>query len=563
MKIKYLLIGGLFLLSPFFASAAANLVISQVQVSGDGGAGDEYIELYNPAESPADLSGWSIQYKSATGNLPLSSGKKNLPEIIIPAGKYYLIANSGYNGSISADLTHSSFSLSGSASGATIFLSNSTQYVQSCADPFIVDHLSYGTGVGNCPEVAGAPLPQSEYSLARIGLGTDTDDNAADFVVIPSNPRALGAAPVASEPSVETEKKKIPVAYTQSLVISEFLPNPEGADSGEEWVELFNPSNEIVELTGWKLDDKAATGDKVGETAFVFPADAKVMPNGYYTANLGEENFGLTNFGGDEVRLIWPDGGVATRVLFETDAPEEQSLVRKQDGSYAWTITPTKNHPNVIADGKPLNPVVKGVAIPNGEILVRIVAAVPNPKGPDSGKEWVKLFNDSDFPLNLAGWILDDGKVEDKIGSSAYVLDPLALDPRKEVVIVIPAGKFALNNTGEDHIRLFNPQKVLINEVGFLEAKEGKVLIFNAAAGPTTSEEPAEPLPAAAPSVSLEVDAPSPQKEGLVEGIQSLPRTGLDPTLCIRIFVFFGLLWYIFRVISHKYHKEASADPGG
>jgi predicted extracellular nuclease len=115
----------LFILSLFSApglvrSAVNHIVISEIQISGDGGANDEFIELYNPTNSAIDISGWSIQRETITG----SFSKKNfVTPANIPAYGYYLIANTAFNdATLTPDLSHSSFTLS--STGATIFLVN-------------------------------------------------------------------------------------------------------------------------------------------------------------------------------------------------------------------------------------------------------------------------------------------------------------------------------------------------------------------------------------------------------------------------------------------------------
>jgi hypothetical protein len=40
---------------------------------------------------------------------------------------------------------------------------------------------------------------------------------------------------------------------TSHVVINEFEQNPAGEDSGNEWVELFNPTNQAVNASGWML----------------------------------------------------------------------------------------------------------------------------------------------------------------------------------------------------------------------------------------------------------------------------------------------------------------------
>ena len=49
-----------------------------------------------------------------------------------------------------------------------------------------------------------------------------------------------------------------PVGYP---VISEVLYNPLGAGEGDEWVEIFNPTNQTVDLTSWYLGDVDSSGE--------------------------------------------------------------------------------------------------------------------------------------------------------------------------------------------------------------------------------------------------------------------------------------------------------------
>src|SRR5213078_2158521 len=68
------------------------VVISQVY-GGGGNAGatykNDFIELFNRTSNPVDVTGWTVQYNSATGTLGWS-GKTPLSGTI-PAGGYYLI----------------------------------------------------------------------------------------------------------------------------------------------------------------------------------------------------------------------------------------------------------------------------------------------------------------------------------------------------------------------------------------------------------------------------------------------------------------------------------------
>ena len=74
-------------------AVSSNVVISEVYGGGTGSGaantyGNDFIELYNRGTTAVNLSGWSVQYKSAAG-----TGAFQVQELngTIPAGKHYLI----------------------------------------------------------------------------------------------------------------------------------------------------------------------------------------------------------------------------------------------------------------------------------------------------------------------------------------------------------------------------------------------------------------------------------------------------------------------------------------
>lgn len=60
-----------------------------------------------------------------------------------------------------------------------------------------------------------------------------------------------------------------PVEY---VVVSEVLYDPYGADTGKEWVELYNPTSRAIDISGWSLGDAVADGE-YGSGRYLFPAN--------------------------------------------------------------------------------------------------------------------------------------------------------------------------------------------------------------------------------------------------------------------------------------------------
>lgn len=545
--------------------SSTSLVISQIQVSGDGGANDEFIELYNPTDLPVSINGWSLQYKSATGIFPLTS-KKNLPDVTIPAKSYFLIAGSSYNGTVAADLVHSSFSLSGATSGGTIFLVSSTLALTVGDATEVVDKVAYGDSVTNFPEMLNAPLPPQEKVLLR---SADTDNNSLDFSVTDPAPHNLlfvpapapnptpspsptpapdptptptpspdpnpapdpsptptpspDPAPTPSpdptptpDPSPSPDPTPAPT-YSPNIIISEFLPNPDGIDSGEEWIEFYNNSSVAVDISGWKIDDEGENNE-IGTSAFTIPANTVLNSNQYIFIDLPEEYFTLDNSGGDTVRLFWPNGELAKEVKYTGSAKADQAYAF--DGQeYSWNKVLTKGLANQFEipepkeDGEEDDSEEEPPKVIYSSLL-KISKILANPDGPDAGKETITILNQDSNEISLKGWILDDGGVKSKIGKSSYVIDDVFIEAGEEIEITIPKGKFTLNNSGNETVRLFDPNKELKDAVTYDLAKSDQVLEFVSTEvkilGTSTGEEILldEPRPMTLPRTGMGLSKP-------------------------------------------------------
>ena len=166
---------------------AQAVVISQIY-GGGGNSGatydQDFVELHNRSASAVDLTGWSLQYASATGTS--WGNQRTVLSGTIPAGGYTLIGlATGSEGAAipTPDITGST---NLSASNGKLALVRETTALPAEACPStstIADFVGYGSA--NCYETAAAGSPGGNAnSLLRGGDGcTDTDDNSADFTV--------------------------------------------------------------------------------------------------------------------------------------------------------------------------------------------------------------------------------------------------------------------------------------------------------------------------------------------------------------------------------------------
>ena len=168
-------------------------MISQV-FGGGGNAGaplrNDFIEIFNAGNTSVNLSGWSVQYASATAS---TWSVTPLTTVNLQPGQYYLIQESsaGSNG-----VTLTSPDATGTISmaaglGKVALVKNSTALTGTCpSDPNIVDLLGYGSTANCFRGSAPAAAPSNTNALLRAANGcTNTRNNVADFALSPPNPR--------------------------------------------------------------------------------------------------------------------------------------------------------------------------------------------------------------------------------------------------------------------------------------------------------------------------------------------------------------------------------------
>jgi uncharacterized repeat protein (TIGR02543 family) len=177
----------------FVPTPPGAVVISQIY-GGGGNAGatlkNDFIELFNRSSNPVDLSGWSVQYNSATGSGNWS-GKTSLSGVI-PAGGYYLVKEAAQGGgTVNLPAPDATGTISMGATAGKVALVNNTATLNGCpSGSTIIDLVGYGS-TANCSE-GGAPTADLGNTLAAIRTHKgcrDTDVNAAEFKVLPPSPR--------------------------------------------------------------------------------------------------------------------------------------------------------------------------------------------------------------------------------------------------------------------------------------------------------------------------------------------------------------------------------------
>jgi len=185
---------------PAANAVSPDIVISQVY-GGGGNSGapytNDFIELFNRGPATVSLTGWSVQYASATGTGNFGSNPVTALSGSLQPGQYYLVQlASGVNG-VPLPTPDAIGTVNMSGTGGKVVLVTSTTGLPCnggstpCTPADLAQiHDLVGYGAANFFETAATAALSNTTSASRLNGGcTDTDDNSADFTVGAPAPR--------------------------------------------------------------------------------------------------------------------------------------------------------------------------------------------------------------------------------------------------------------------------------------------------------------------------------------------------------------------------------------
>lgn len=290
-------------------SATETLVISEIQTGGcaafvsdtppvcDGEDGKkEFVELRNLLPIAIWLDNWKLEYISASGatvtELATLKGR-------VDANSTMLVSYDGYRPhEVVPDMFFAKMNSTG-------LLAKSGGHVRLTKDTKVIDLVGWGsaTATGAWPKVP-ALLP--EYSIMRILPDDPLHASGVTFApaTFPTSPESGGFTPeqpdVPDDPGEETEDPQAPNIQPacEGIIVSEVLPNPEGADAGGEFIELYNPTVKPIALDGCLLG-LSGTGK-----TYPFVANTQLEPGEYRAFYDDVTGITLPNAAGGEALLV-------------------------------------------------------------------------------------------------------------------------------------------------------------------------------------------------------------------------------------------------------------------
>jgi hypothetical protein len=369
------------------SSFAGSILINEAMASNPGvvpardGGFYDWVELYNPTDADVNISGWGL---SDEANV---AAKWTFGEgTVVPAKGYLLIFCSDLNQTDPSGELHASFKLK--AGSDTVVLSDATG---KAVDKLPLPHVTEGHSVGRNAEDISDWL---DFSEPTPGFSNDAKGRAA--YVASMDASSIG------------------------LLISEFQPSNKTTiktQSGEysDWVEIYNPTDKEIDLTGFGLSD-----DRTKPLKWTFPQGTRIPAGGRILVWCGgyvdvsglypdelHATFSLNSF--EESVVLSDSSGRIIDAVDYSGIGTDASYARQPDGSWQATARPTPGYENT-DEGYAAFAQQEAAATNGGGLLISEVMAAKDETilDGDAYYDWIELYNTTGETVDLSGWGLSD-----------------------------------------------------------------------------------------------------------------------------------------------------------
>lgn len=179
---------------PAALASTSGVVISQVYGGGGSASAlfkNDYIELFNAGATSVDLTGWSVQYASASATGTTKWSVTPLAAVKLQPGQYYLVAesSSGSGASAAAVTADITGTIAMAASAGRVALVKNTTALQGTAPADAEDVLGYGAATSSEGALADTLSVSKAAFRNSNGCGADTGFNSTDFTTGTPSPR--------------------------------------------------------------------------------------------------------------------------------------------------------------------------------------------------------------------------------------------------------------------------------------------------------------------------------------------------------------------------------------
>lgn len=347
--------------------ALKNVMLYEVKQGKNTNPGEpiEFVTLYNPNDISISILSWIVEYTkpgfSSCANASwFGDGTNSLV-------KRTIISGTGVTGDYATVIQPHALSaeiplaMNDSAAGSVRLIDN-TNAVQDLVGWQYTSSTGTTTNAP-CSEGQQAASLSADKSLQRYldcdaAEPIDTDHNSQDFFVSDTTAgKALGTTRLSSCPmTTPTKPETTNYPTCEGVAISEILPNPAGADTGHEFIELTNLTDEVISLNGCALQygDQASAGMKT----FTFANNTEIQPRNFRAFYDNETGLTLTNSKAGTIWLLAMSDPVnpveISTATYPADLADDISwMLDISSANWASTYTPTPGASNILTATAP------------------------------------------------------------------------------------------------------------------------------------------------------------------------------------------------------------------
>lgn len=143
-------------------AAPCSPVITEVLMGTDKGGTDEFVELWNPYDTPIDLAGWTVKKRSAAGKESALVAAARFEGKTVPPRSHFLMANEGgYAGEVPADVLWPRSATLAYAENAVIVYNKEGKPVAEVSWDKVPKGRSIGRDNGDSPFALQTPDPEN------------------------------------------------------------------------------------------------------------------------------------------------------------------------------------------------------------------------------------------------------------------------------------------------------------------------------------------------------------------------------------------------------------------
>ena len=278
------------------------------------------------------------------------------------------------------------------------------------------------------------------------------------------------------------------IFFISSLSLADYKPriNEFSIEESPQTVEIINTSSASADISGWYIDDSS------GSTYFTIPEHTIIYSN---SCQLFSYDFNLNKSTSDTVRLFDNTAPPTTNSAllidsynYKSNPGPNTSFFRSPDGSDDWVsgtstlgqynltgenciITPSLI-PSIAPTESPTTPppsiqppTITTHPLSYDNVFISEVMVYP----PSNEYEWIELYNNNDFTVDLSNWYIDD---IENAGSAPKQFSVVILSKQYAVINL----SSSLFNNDKDSVRLLDSSKTQKDGFEYEDPMQGNTL---------------------------------------------------------------------------------------